>query len=220
MAAIWQAKAPTEVVERRWSVPLAADDGISAVSVSASGVTVNSSDHEGGDAAVVLSGGTAGTEATVTVTVTTDDGLTLIETFLIAVRALTVLHNTTARDVCDFALRKIVGNGETADATELSDALERLNDMIALWRIDGLDIGIAAVLASADQIDIPDPYVAALKYNLRLAVHDHYSAALSPLDVALADDSKRLVRNSLFKVAQLGMPGSLANPTDTVADLF
>lgn len=199
----WLEKAPSEVVERRWKVPLPDDDSISAVVAVATGVTVNSDDYEGAEAVVVLSAGTAGTEATVTVTVTTVDGLTLVETFYIAIRASTAALGYTAQDLCGFALEKIAGIGVTPDASESATALKRLNDMLALWRIDGLDVGVAAVLVLSDTVDIPDEYVAAIKWNLRLLCHEHFGVPLGDFDMMMAERAKTLVANRLLSLGDL-----------------
>jgi hypothetical protein len=220
MARTWEAKAPTEVVERRWTVPLDDNDSISSVSTSASGVTVDSDEHEDGEAIVTLSAGAAGATGSVTVTVTTSEGLTLVETFLIAIAATAQQFTYTARDVCNFALRKITGNGNDPEASEAEDALERLNDMLALWRIDGLDVGVPAPLALGDTLTIPDQYVSAVKFNLRIACHDAYDAPITAYDARMAEDGKRLVANQLNVLADLTGPFGLSSRSDTVADLF
>jgi hypothetical protein len=210
VAQTWLSKAPTEVVERRWTVPLACGDSISGVSTSASAVTVDSDDHELDEAIVVLSGGTEDATGSVTVTVATADGRTHVQTFLIAIHGTAQQFTYTTRDVVDFALRKIVGNGVEADAAEAADALERLNDMIALWRIDGLDIGIPDPLALVDPLAIPDEYVSALKFNLRISCHDHYDQPISGFDLQMADRSKQLIANTLFNLGDLSMPLTLS----------
>ena len=208
MAQHWAAKAPTEVVERRWAVPLDDGDSISAVSTSASAVTVDSDDHDLGDAVVILTGGSEDATGSVTITVTTSDGKTYVETFLIAIQGTAAQFAYTARDVVNFALRKIVGNGIDPDFTEADDALERLNDMIAFWRIDGLDIGIPDPLALGDILKIPDEYVTALKFNLRVSCHDHYGAEITGFDLNAAETGKSRIANVLLALGDLSMPPS------------
>lgn len=218
MAETWLAKAPTEVVERQWT--LGHLDTISAVSAVGTGVTVDSADYGLNVASVMLSGGTNQTTASVTVTVTTADDRTLTQTFLIAIRASTNAFAYTARDVVDFALRKIVGNGVSADSAEADDALERLNDMLADWRMDGCDIGVPAPLTLGTTLAIPDEYVSALKFNLRIACHDHYDAPITAYDADRADRGKRNIVNRLTRFGDLSSPFGLSSTNDTVADLF
>lgn len=211
MAQTWPEKAPTEVVERRWTVPLAEGDSISAVATSATGVTVDSDDNEGCEAIVVLSAGSAGTEATVTVTVTTREGQTHVETFFIAIRASTAGFGNTVRDVVAFALRKIVGVGVTADAAELEDGVELFNGMIAAWRIDGKDVGIAGELSADDTVDVPDEFILPIKYCLRRLCHSTYEAPLSETELRMAFDGERLIANRLLSIGPLSVPLTLSS---------
>lgn len=220
MAQHWAAKAPTEIVERRWPVPLAEGDGISTVTAVGTGVTVNSDDYDLTEAVVVLSGGSAGATGSVEVTVVTVDGNTHVETFYIPIRLTTNAFTYTARDVVNFALRKVVGNGNDPESTEADDALERLNDMLADWRMDGCDIGVPAPLALGTTLAIPDEYVSALKFNLRIACHDHYDAPITAYDADRADRGKRNIINRLTRFGDLSSPFGLSSTNDTVADLF
>jgi hypothetical protein len=206
MAQTWPAKAPTEIVERRWAVPLADGDSITGVSASATGVTVTSDDHELDEAVLVLSAGSDGTEASVTVTVTTNDGNTHVETFFIAIRATVADFTTTARDVVAFALRKIVGTAGDADAVEMDDGLELLNGMLATWRINGMDVGVASPLAAADTLDVPDEFVLPIKFALRKLCHSTYEAPLTTTDEQMAMDGERLIANRLLALGDLSMP--------------
>jgi hypothetical protein len=199
----WTAKSPAEVVERRWTPPILDGDSIASVVAVGTGITVDSDDYDGNDAVVVLSGGTAGAEATVALTVTTTEGLVFAATFYIAVRAGAAALGYTASDICAFALAKIAGDGETSTASQSAVALERLNDMLAMWRIDGLDIGVAGVLALASTIDVPDEYVPAIKWNLRLLCHEHYGVLIDAFDVSMAERSRALVANSLLDIPDL-----------------
>lgn len=220
MAQTWPAKAPAEVVERRWSVPLDPYDSISTVSAIGTGVTVDETDSSLDEAVIIVSAGTADTTATVAVTVTSREGRTYTETFLLAIRATARQFTTTARDICSFALRKIAGIGEDAEAGEADDALERLNDMIADWRIDGADLGLTVPLALGDTVPIPDEFISALKFNLRIACHDHFDAPITAYDAGRADTTKRNITNKLTRFGDLGAPFGLTERTETVADLF
>lgn len=220
MAQEWEPKAPSEIVERRWTVPLDDYDTISSIATSATGVTVDSTDHALSDAIVALSSGTADTTATVAVTVTSREGRVYTETFLLAIRDTARQFTTTARDIVNFALRKIVGNGNSADSSEADDALERLNDMIASWRLTGCDIGLTVPLALGDTVAVPDEFIAALKFNLRVSCHDHYDAPITALDAEMATMTRRAIVNRLLRFGDLKGPFGLIERTETVADLF
>lgn len=219
MAGLWEPKSPSEVIERRWTVPLDLHDGISSVSAEGTGVTVSRTDHYNKEAIVSLSGGSAGTVATVAVTVVTDGGETFTETFLIAVRADAEQFAYTARDICYFALRKLCGLGVDPTAEEANDALERLNDMLAMWRIDGLDLGLP-VLALGTVLDCPDEFIAPIKFNLRIACHSALGEEVDAYDLTMAQDGKRLIGNKINGLRDVQIPQTLTCPIDTVADLF
>jgi len=53
---------------------------------------------------------------------------------------------TTARDICQRALRKAraLGWGETAPAEDVTVALADLNMMLAAWKLAGVDISLHA----------------------------------------------------------------------------
>lgn len=174
MAQTWPAKAPSEVVERRWSVPVDCDDGLASFGRSASGVTIDSYSTDGDDAVLILSAGVDGVPATVTLTAATSRGRVLVETFYLPIQVTTSALGNTARDVCLFALRKISGNGTEPDATELADALERLNDMLADWNAHGAAVGVSLPLEDNDQLLIPDDFLKAVKNNLILEIVDLY----------------------------------------------
>jgi hypothetical protein len=181
MAQTWPSKAPTEVVERRWTVPVDDDDGLSSFARSASGVTIDSYSTEGDDAVLVLSAGTNGATATITLT------------------ASTVAIGNTVRDVCGFALRKIVGNGVDPDDTELTDARERLSDMLATWKAQGADVGVPLPLANGDTLNCPDEFVSAIKNNLIIELADLYDTYVpSPRVVSNAMRGLQMVKSTLL----------------------
>lgn len=216
MAQTWTAKAAADVVERQWDV----GKPVSTVSATGTGVTVNGTDIYDDIALVTLSAGTAGTTGTVAVTAVTSEGETLTETFYIAIRATTAQLSNTARDVCIFAMRKITGNGQSPEADELDDTLERLNDMIALWALNGVDIGLSAPLTANTTLSLPDGYLAALKFNLRVACHSHYDAAIDAYDAGMADKTYRALETALLDLGDVAMPYTLRRRANDVADLF
>lgn len=211
MPGTWDAKSATEIAERRWSVPVPTGDALSAVSTSAAGVTVDSEDYEGNDAVVVLSAGVVGTTGSVTVTATTTDGLVFIETFYIAVRATTDAAGDTARDVVNFALRKITGFEDEPEAAEFEATLELLNDMLAEWRIDGLDVGLSGRLAAATVLTVRDEFLSAIKYNLAIRAAEDFGREISPIVAYAAERGRTLVANVLLSMADVQFEGPLVH---------
>ena len=219
MAQVWEAKSPDEIVERRWSVPLDRYDAISTVAATGSGVTVDDASFDLGDALITLSGGSVG-DASVAVTVTSVAGLTLKETFLIAIRDSGVRYTNTVNDVCAFALRKVVGIGETASPDEQAMAVEMLNDMLAQWRIEGLDVGVTSALESGDTVPCPEEYLSAIKYNLTVLLAEEFDRPLTPTLATMASEGKRLIANRLCRIGDLSAPDMLSGARDRIEDYF
>lgn len=219
MAQLWEPKGATEAVDRRWHIDLAPDDAISTVSVSATGVTATAG-HQYDDAVITLSGGVAGVEGVVLVTVVTSGGLSFVDTFYIPIRASTILRTVTVLDVCSFALRKITGDGETPTAEQMTVALEYLVELLTHWRFSGADVGVSGSLVASDTLDVPDDYIPAVKWNLRLQVHNHYGADLSTVDLLYAEETRRAVTNRVGIPGELDMPRTLANGHSDAWTLF
>jgi hypothetical protein len=183
-----------------WTVPVDQDDAPASVSLSASGVTVDGSEFEGNDLVLYLSGGTAAATASIVATITTDQGRTLVETLYIPVVASASQIAATARDFVNFALRKIVGNGEDPDANELADGLERLNAIVARWRAGGADIGAAFPIVAGTVIYCPDWAVSGLRYNLLIEVASIYGTEPTPLEYEQARRGLQLIKHKNLPV--------------------
>lgn len=178
MAQSWPAKAPTAVAEYRWTPQ--PDLQLNTVTpVVTSGTATISAQVEGDTAVLTVTGGANGVTQVFTITAT-DGAVTFVDTFYLEIEASTNRLGYTARDVCIYALRKIVGVAEEPDADQLADALERLNDMLALWRDTGADLGLPLPLVEADLLQIADGEYSAIKLNLRNAVYRFYDEPVTP----------------------------------------
>ncbi len=195
MAGFLAAKVAEEVVQRAYVVPLDKDDNISSVSATATGITVISTEIENDEVLINLSGGTTAQTASVVLTVTTDEGRTLIETLYVPIIASAAQIADTAREYVNFALRRIIGNGETPSADELSDGIERLNAMIAEWRGSGADIGASFPITADTVIYCPDYAVNALRYNLLIDVANLYGEPVTQMEAMKARQGLSLVKN-------------------------
>ena len=195
MATFLASKVAAELVQRAYAVPLDEGDNIAGVVPVATGVTVASSEVEDNEVLLNLSGGTNGETASIVLTVTTDMGRTFVETLYLPIIASAAQIAQTAREYVNFALRRVVGFGETPSADELSDALERLNALVAEMRAIGADIGAAFPIAAETVIYCPDYAVSALRYNLLLDCMGAYGEQPTAMDVMKARQGMALVRN-------------------------
>ena len=174
MAIQWDAKAPGEVAEREWAVPVPEGDSVTSYTATISGATKDSDSREADTILVKVSAGTDGATATVTLTATTAQGLVFNETAYLPIRATPLVLSNTVRDVCNFALRPIVGLGATPTADELADAQEHLDDMLAEWSETGADLGVKLPTTASDTLYVPDAALSAIKHNLRVRLSETY----------------------------------------------
>lgn len=176
MADYLAAIGPAETVERRWAAPVVDGDGAQSVALSVSGITATA-ELDGDEVVFTLSAGTLGT-AYVDVTVTTSAGSILVERLYIPVVANT--SGVTVQDIVSFALRKVTGSGETPDADQAADALERLADMLDEWRVTGADVGAPRPLTLPTVLYSPHSHVSAIKNNLIVRLSDLYGLEITP----------------------------------------
>lgn len=173
MSGFLEAKQPAEIVERRFTP--ATVYALQGVTTSETGVTVDSAKIDGDDVVLTLSGGTAGATGIVTLTVTTSHE-TIEETLSVPIVASAAQIANTARQYVAFALRKVVGIGEDAEAEELDHGLEVLNALLETWREQGADIGAPSPVEANTVIYCPDYAVSALRYNLLIELAPVYGA--------------------------------------------
>lgn len=214
MIETWPAKSPTEAKDYIWQPRLAQFDALASIAVAATSGTVSATGEvRRGELAVIsVSGGAAGEEALLTLTATTYGGETLVASFYVPVRSVSPPFTNTARDVCISALRKLVGIDDTPTGKELEFALECLNDMLASWRLEGIDCGISGQLADPDTLSLPETYLAAIKLNLSIWLADQFDRELTPSLVALAGDTKRALLVDSVKLDELRFDDTLIPP--------
>lgn len=198
MAQTWAAKAPTEIVEREWAVPVDEGDSVASFSASISGATLDASERDGDTITLTISSGSNGATAIASLSATTTNGLVLVETFYLPIRAAANALGYTVNDICAFALRKVVGADATPTATEQSDARERLTDMLVSWAGQGADLGVKLPCEAADILYVSDAFASAIKANLTVAVADLYGSELSPVIVADARRGLQQIKSALL----------------------
>lgn len=198
MATTFAAKPAGAAYSYTWNAPIVDGDALASVTVTATGATVVEYSLDGGAFTFLLSGGTEGETASIAVSATTDLGETLVDTLYIPINPTTAF-GATVRDICGFALRKINGLGVDADAASEADAIERLRDMLAMWRDTGADIGAPALMDANTVIFCRDAYLSAIKNNLILQLADLYEVEPTPMVVENA-------RRGLQAIKQANLP--------------
>lgn len=203
MAITLASKTPSEVADRAWIVPLYEGEDVASFTATVASGTITVEDSQAIDGAVVLvvSGGADGETAAVTLSALSTSGLTYEETVYIPVEARGNRQTSTARDVCKFALRRVTGIGEEPEAAELSDAMERLNDLLMHWRSTGADTGANLPLEESDVLFVPDGYVRTIKHALLIELAEFYGDAV-PVSSQMA------VRDGLAAIRVDNLPDS------------
>lgn len=200
MALYLAAKAPEAIYRYTWAVPIAEGDSVSATTASVTDGTAVLDSYEVIDNSVVLviSGGAAGEVTTIEAEATSADGETLFETIYLPVISSANALANTGQGIAAYILRKVSGIGESADADEVDDVLERVSDMLAAWKLAGADIGIPLPVTTATEFVCEDAYIQAIKTNGILAAADLYEYQVSPVVAEQARRGLALVKNSLL----------------------
>jgi hypothetical protein len=188
MSTVWDVKSPTEIVERTWEVPTLADDSLASIVTVVAGVTKDSEELDGDLVTLTLSAGTADATATVDITATTANGLTITKKFYLPIRADGNKLAYTGLDICNYALRKVTGINASPSAAEIDDALERLSGRLAGWAGEGADLSAKLPVASTDILYVPDWSIEAIKAVLTADLHDFYGV---PQTRVVAMDAQR-----------------------------
>ena len=127
----------------------------------------------------------------------------------------------TASQVINRALKRlrVIPSGGSPTSAETTDCLEVLNDMLAAWGINGIDLA-HITLASGDTLDVPDDHIEPITLNLakRLMGLFGTAATLSPEDLKLAIVGEESVRAYHFTIADLTDENPLSRDTLSTYD--
>lgn len=211
MALNWSAKASGGVYRYTWVPDLVDGDSIASatLTVTSGDAVIDSYEQDGAVVSAFVSAGTAGTLTTIDASADTDDGETLTETIYLPIVASTA-QAATARDVCAYALRKVVGIGNDADAAELDDAMELLRGLLARFRIGPVPA------APSSAMGLPDEFIQPLKAMLRKLVSDTYEKALTQTEQQAAIEGERFLLAQGVKLGDLAFERTLSQPAITV----
>lgn len=186
-------KAPADSILYKWG--LGADKSLISFELNIEGALIDAESGSGNLVEFFVSGGTAGQTATIEASAILDDGTEYSETLYLPIVASAAQIANTARDYCSFALRKIVGIGETAQAEELADAIDILNGLVARWRETGADIGAPFPIEANTVIYCPDYAASALRYNLLIECAPLYGYEPTAMEYDQARRGLQLVKH-------------------------
>lgn len=93
----------------------------------------------------------------------------------------------------------VVGETETMSAEQGAHGLRTLNQIMADWEQDGVDLQYFAQTELADDTPVPDHAILAAKYYLAIALAPFYAARVPPEFLALADKYYTRLRRDAVK---------------------
>ena len=118
----------------------------------------------------------------------------------------------TLADLVTRALRLagVVGNNRAASSEEMNEGISTLNEMIASWALDGMDLGLAEMVLGEDVL-VDDAYIKGLRYNLAVELANEHgiAAELPAYVVQSAEDQKDKIRAALIDVDNLRIDDAL-----------
>lgn len=108
----------------------------------------------------------------------------------------------------------VIGEGETPSAEQGAYCLRQLNQMLASWAEDDIDLGYVVQDGTGDTCPIPQWAESGVWGKLALRVAAHYGATASPELVSQADDGyntilRRLVNLRLEGADMSHLPGGV-----------
>jgi hypothetical protein len=101
-------------------------------------------------------------------------------------------------------LAGVVGMNRAPSAAEMTDGTDTLNEMVAAWAIDGMDLGVAAMIQGQDVL-VDEAYMRGLRYNLAVELAGAYGILNElPKSVSdLADSEQGKIRAALCDIDNL-----------------
>ena len=118
----------------------------------------------------------------------------------------------TAQEMINAALRliNVKATGQTISSEEAADALESLNTMLHEWELNGIPI-YHEDLVLADDIDVEDNHLKAIKYNLAMELAPEYQAQISAIVVNMALQTYRTLERQYLDVNESEFDYSLVS---------
>lgn len=119
---------------------------------------------------------------------------------------------TTAIEIMTPALEKagMLIQGQSPNDNLKTRALEILNDMIAQWKSQGLDLQLDTLSSSTSTVYLDPSDMLALKFNLAVLLADHYNLPLSARTERIA---KQLYGSLVGKYLEAGLE-NMSMPVD------
>ena len=117
---------------------------------------------------------------------------------------------TTNLVIIEDALRDInvISEIDSASAEQGSFCLRRLNQMMEIWKEDGIDIGWFAQSSTTDTIPVPDWAELGITATLAIAIAPTFSATVSQELIAIADSAAGMILRKSLSEKLTGLDNS------------
>lgn len=117
----------------------------------------------------------------------------------------------TAKEVITDALEDILEQSveEPVQKAQGKAGIRYLNDMMAMWDLEGISIGYTKIGNLGDHLTVSDGSIAAIKANLSIFLASKYDASVSPELAKRANDSYIAILNSVVTPIGMEFPDTL-----------
>ena len=115
-----------------------------------------------------------------------------------------MISTLTVNDIITQAEREIrvIRATQTLPADHLADGIKYLNQMIADWQADGIEVGWYPVTSGTDVLRIQHTDEAAVMFNLAVKLAGQYGAPLQPGTTASANRTFRRLEGSTIEIVE------------------
>lgn len=117
---------------------------------------------------------------------------------------------TTSLDVIKGAMKDIgaIQSGEAPTSEEANDALDTMKQMIAMWELEGIAIGVQDLTLSGT-INLPENHIYALRANLAVRLCPEYGLQPNPITVQLASDGYTALQGAYGEPNDMTIDGAI-----------
>ena len=118
-----------------------------------------------------------------------------------------MLSTLTVSDVLTQALREIrvIRATQTLAADQLADGITYLNQMMADWEQDGIELGWYPVTQGSDTLRIEAKNEIGVMFNLAILLAGQYGAPLQPTTTAKANRTFRRLERSTIELVEVDL---------------
>lgn len=115
----------------------------------------------------------------------------------------------------------IIRENEELSAEQLSTGIRKLNQMMADWHDDGIELGYYPQTVATANVPIPASAERAVTFNVAIEIAGSFGAPISPSTAKVANDSYRRLERDTIGLVEMSLdhlPGVRHNGYDILTD--